>query len=340
MLIEDQTFSRGREDAEGMAEAGCRDFRANAVSRRDALVAGAVGLAGVGLPGLYRARAATTPASTPAAGFGRARSCILIFQWGGPSQLDTWDPKPDAPAEIRGSFGTIETRTPGLRVSEHFPGLAARTDRLAIVRSMTHEDPAHLSTAHRLLTGHLAPRPNSDADGPSAADWPFLGSLLARVRPRGGAIPQSVLMPWTVAHPAAPGGKAPGQHGGWLGPAFDPFRVEGDPNAADFRVEGLRLPAGVTADRLNGRRALRAAIDPAPSLSGTGPAAWDGYCERALDALRSAEAQGAFRVDREDPRVRDRYGRNTHGQCLVLARRLIEAGVPLVTVNWHDDRMF
>ena len=146
-----------------MADAGCRDFRANAVTRRDALVAGAVGMAGVGLPGLYRARASSAILNRPI-GFGRARSCILIFQWGGPSQLDTWDPKPDAPAEIRGQFSTIETRTPGLRISEYFPGLAARTDRLAIVRSMTHEDPAHLSTAHRLLTGHLAPRPNSDAD--------------------------------------------------------------------------------------------------------------------------------------------------------------------------------
>jgi hypothetical protein len=293
-------------------------------------------MAGLGLPGLYRSRAATPGPD----GFGRAKSCLMIFMWGGPSQLDTWDPKPDAPAEIRGSFGTIATRTPGVRISEHFPMLASRTDKLAIVRSMSHDDFTHLSTAHRVLTGHLAPTPHSDAAGPSPNDWPHLGSLVARVRPRRGALPQAVTMPWTVAHPAAPGGKAPGQHGGWLGKAYDPFRVEGDPNAPDFQVEGLGLPEGITADRLGGRRALRDRVDRVEGLSGTGPLAWDGYCDRALDSLRSAEAAGAFRVDCEDPRLRDRYGRNTHGQCLLLARRLIEAGVPLVTVNWHDDHKF
>lgn len=320
---------------------GCREFRqSRGVSRRDAILGGALSMAGLGLPGLFRARAnaATAKAKGPA-GFGQARSCLLIFMWGGPSQLDTWDPKPAAPEEIRGSFGTIATRTPGVRISEHFPMLATRTDRLAIIRSMSHDDFTHLSTAHRILTGHLAPTPHSDAAGPSPNDWPHLGSLVARVRPRRGALPTAVTMPWTVAHPAAPGGKAPGQHGGWLGKAFDPFRVEGDPSADGFQVEGLGLPEGITAARLDGRRALRARIDEPVELSGTGPASWDGYCERALDSLRSAEAAGAFRVDREEPRIRDRYGRNIHGQCLLLARRLIEAGVPLVTVNWHNDGM-
>src|SRR5689334_18939939 len=128
---------------------GCAGFRRLGLSRRGVLRAGALTMTGLGLPELFRRRAsAQTGSRTP--GFGRARSCILIFQWGGPSQLDTWDPKPDAPAEIRGEFGTIETRTPGVRISEHFPLLAAQTHRLAIVRSMSHDDPAHLSTAHRL----------------------------------------------------------------------------------------------------------------------------------------------------------------------------------------------
>jgi hypothetical protein len=315
---------------------GCRGFRRRGPSRREALRAGALAMAGLGLPELYRNRAG---AAGPG-GFGRAKSCLLIFLWGGPSQLDTWDPKPDAPAEIRGSFGTIATRTPGVRISEHFPNLALRTDKLAIVRSMSHDDFAHLSTAHRILTGHLAPTPYSDAAGPSPGDWPHLGSLVARVRPRPGALPPAVTMPWTVSHPAAPGGKAPGQHGGWLGKAYDPFRVEGDPNAQDFRVEGLGLPEGVSADRLGRRRALRAGMVRSPGRSGTEPAAWDRYCERALDSLSSAEAHGAFTLDGEDSLIRDRYGRNTHGQCLLLARRLIEAGVPLVTVNWHDDHRF
>jgi hypothetical protein len=315
---------------------GCHDFRRRGPSRRDALRAGALAMTGLALPELYRNRAA---AAGPG-GFGRAKSCLLIFMWGGPSQLDTWDPKPDAPAEVRGSFNSIATRTPGVRISEHFPMLATRTDKLAIVRSLCHDDFTHLSTAHRVTTGHVAPTQYSDAAGPSPNDWPHLGSLIARVRPRDGVLPQTVTLPWTVAHPAAPGGKAPGQHGGWLGKAYDPFAIEGDPNAPGFHVEGLGLPAGITNERLGGRRNLRAAMDHAPRFPGNGPAAWDRYCERALDSLGSAEASGAFAIDREDPRVRDRYGRNTHGQCLLMARRLIEAGVPLVSVNWHDDHHF
>ncbi len=314
------------------ANGACRGFRRP--SRRQVLRAGALGSFGLALPELFRARAR---AEASASGFGRARSCILIFQWGGPSQLDTWDLKPAAPAEIRGEFAEIATRTPGLRISEHFPRIAQQTHRLAVIRSMTHGDPAHLSTAHRLLTGHLAPTPNSDSAPPSPVDWPSLGSMVAKLRPSAGAMPTAVTIPWTVSHPAAPGGKAPGQHGGWLGKGFDPFRVEGDPNAPGFQVGGLGLPEGVSAARLGDRRALLAGLTAGHDLPGAGAGAWDGFQGRALDALVSAEARGAFQIEREDPKVRDRYGRHIHGQCLLMARRLVEAGVGLVTVNWHDD---
>jgi hypothetical protein len=198
---------------------------------------------------------------------------------------------------------------------------------------MTHDDPAHLSTAHRLLTGHLAPTPNSDAAPPSPRDWPHLGSIVARVRPTRGILPSSVTMPWTVAHPAAPGGRAPGQNAGWLGKTYDPFRVEGDPNAPNFRVAGLELPVGVSPERIQGRRSLLSGLS---ATSGEG-ATWETFQARALDTLTTAEARGAFRIDREDPKTRDRYGRHIHGQCVLMARRLVEAGVGLVTVNWHDD---
>ncbi len=306
---------------------GCEGFRRRQPSRRDALRAGALTLGGLALPRLYAH--AKGPSS---GGFGSARACILIFQWGGPSHLDTWDLKPEAPSGVRGEFQSIETKTPGLRISEHFPLLAAQTHRLAVVRSMTHDDPAHLSTAHRVVTGHIAPKPKSDADGPSSNDWPHLGSLIARVKPRKGSLPDAVTMPWTVAHPAAPGGKAPGQHGGWLGKTYDPFRVDGDPNAPDFRVSGLTLPPGVSPDRMDARRDLLTHLG-----DHNGVPQWDNLQARALDALGSAEARGAFLIDREDPRTRDRYGRHIHGQCLLMARRLVEAGVRLVTVNWHDD---
>lgn len=317
-----------------MTPPGCDQFRAARPSRRAILEAGAVSFAGLGLPGLLRADTSTA-ANPTGAGFGRAKSCILVFAWGGPSHLDTWDPKPDAPADIRGEFQPIATRTPGLFITEHFPQLAQQTHRLAVVRSMTHDDPAHLSTVHLLQTGHLAPKPNSDADGPSTKDWPHLGAFVAKLMPTSGALPPAVTMPWIVSHPAAPGGKAPGQHGGWLGKAYDPFLLDGDPSAPGFQVTGMQLPEGMSYERLASRRGLLgttgAEWDPARLSS------WDSFQGRAIGALESAQARGAFEVAREDPRLRDRYGRNIHGQCLLLARRLVESGVRLVTVNWHDD---
>ncbi len=321
------------------ARGGCDGFRRGGATRREALCAGGLALTGLGLGGLFAGRDAAKGAATRSMprGFGKARSCIMIFQWGGPSQLDTWDLKPDAPEGIRGLFSPIQTATPGVTISEHFPELARRTGRLAIVRSFNHDDPAHLSTAHWTLTGHPAPKPKSDADGPSAKDWPHLGAVVARCRPSGGAIPSAVTMPWTVAHPAAPGGRAPGQDAGWLGKTYDPFRVVGDPNDPGFAVPGLDLPPGVSLDRFAARRAWISESGPAPPIPGRSASAWDSVQARALDALSSADARGAFRLDREDPRTRDRYGRHIHGQCLLLARRLVEAGVGLVTVNWHDD---
>jgi hypothetical protein len=313
----------------------CREFRHLRLSRRDTMRVGALTLAGLGLPGLLRARALGKDSGPN--GFGGAKSCILIFLWGGPSQLDTWDLKPGAPEDIRGSFRPIPTNVPGISISEHFPMLAQQVHRLAIIRSMSHDDAAHLSTAHRILTGHLAPTPNSDAAGPSPRDWPHLGAIVAKLRPTPGAIPTAVNMPWTVMHPAAPGGKAPGQDSGWLGKAYDPFHLSGDPNSSGFHVDGLGLPPGISPGRLAARRSLLARLADAADLSDKGPRSWDAFQQKSLDALISAQARAGFDIEREDPRLRDRYGRHIHGQCLLLARRLIEVGVGLVTVNWHDD---
>lgn len=290
-------------------------------------------LGGLTLPSLFEMRASGAPAVG-----GKAKSCILIFQWGGPSQLDTWDPKPEAPDAIRGSFQAIETSVPGVRISEHFPMLAQRAHQLAIIRSMTHDDLAHLSTVHLLQTGHPAPRPYSDNDGPSTSDWPHLGSLVGWAKPNSGPLPCAVTMPWIVSHPAAPGGKAPGQHGGWLGKSFDPFLIEGNPDDPGFRVPGLDLPDGLNTERLDYRRRLLDQFaSGGPDLPGSGPRSWNGYQGRALDALGSAQARAAFDLSHENPTLRDRYGRHIHGQCLLMARRLVEAGVSLVTVNWHND---
>ncbi|HET6574949.1 MAG TPA: DUF1501 domain-containing protein, partial [Fimbriiglobus sp.] len=292
----------------------CPEFRvARCVSRRGALQAGALGALGLGLPDLL------------ASGTGRppARSCILLFMWGGPSHLDTWDPKPDAPDEVRGPFATIPTTVPGLRVGEHFPRLARLAHRYAVVRSMSHDDPAHLSSVHHLMTGRLAPRPKSDADPPSRNDTPHVGSMLAKLRPSPGPLPPFVELPWRVSHPAAPGGVAPGQDAGWLGPTFDPFLVTGDPNAPGFRVAGLTPTADTPPSRLAGRAGLLRALDDHSVGAGGFPAAQ----RKALELLSSAGAEAAFDLSREPPALRDRYGRHTHGQSCLLARRLIEAGV-------------
>jgi hypothetical protein len=315
---------------------------ARLLSRREALQVGSLGALGLSLPLLLRGReaAAIGPAAAAAsgAGFGRARSAILIFQWGGPSQLDTWDLKPEAPSNVRGEFRPIPTTVPGTQVSEHLPRLARLAHRYAIVRSVSHNDPAHLSSAHHLLTGHLAPKPFSDADGPSQDDFPHMGSVLARLRPSPGKLPAFVTMPWTVMHPAAPGGRAPGQNGGWLGRRYDPLAIEGDPGSPGFQVPGLEPLPGVPPERLLRRRRLLAALDGRGG-AGEHPALRDlrGFQERALEIVGSRDARAAFDLSREDERTRDRYGRHIHGNCLLLARRLVERGVPLVTVNWHND---
>jgi hypothetical protein len=302
-----------------VAVSGCRGFRhAHGLTRRQWLQVGGIGALGLGLPHLLAAQ--------PPARRGRARSCILVFAWGGPSQLDTWDPKPDAPAEVRGEFRSIATSVPGTRVSEHFPRLAGLAHRYAVVRSLTHDDPAHLSSVHHILTGNLAPRPKSDAVPPSRQDSPHLGSVLARLRPAASGLPAFVTVPWIVSHPAAPGGVAPGQNAGWMGPGFDPFVLTGNPAAADFAVPGLSRPGDVSADRLAGRRSLLGRVHAPP-----------GDWQRAFDLLGSPRAQQAFDLGREPERVRDRYGRHIHGQCLLMARRLIEADVRLVQINWHQD---
>ena len=182
---------------------------------------------------------------------------------------------------------------------------------------MTHTDPAHLSPVHHLLTGRVAAKPNSDADGPSRADYPCMGAVLTKLAPSSGQVPTAVTLPWTVAHPAAPGGVAPGQNGGWLGAGFDPFVVTGNPNSANFRVPGLAGPADVNASRLGGRAELLRMLES----SGKSSDGFDGIRSRAFDLLESPTVATAFDLSREPIAVRERYGRHIHGQSCLLARR-------------------
>ncbi|MBI3838370.1 MAG: DUF1501 domain-containing protein [Planctomycetia bacterium] len=319
-------------------ERGCADLRrVQAISRRRVLQAGGLGALGFSLPELWAAQASAGPVSSTmkSAGFGRAKSCIFLFMWGGPSQLDTFDPKPDAPSEVRGPFQPISTRVPGIQLSEHFRSLANLTDKVAILRSLNHDDPAHLSSGHLTLTGHLAPTIKSDAAPPSDRDTPHLGSMLARLRGSSGTLPPFVTLPWQALHPAAPGGRAPGQNAGWLGRKFDPLVATGDPNAPDWKVQELSLLDGVGFDRVNSRRELLHAIDQ--QRAELEAADLTGLKQKAFGLLASENARKAFDLSQEPDSVRQRYGRNIHGQCVLLARRLVEHGVPLVSVNWHND---
>jgi hypothetical protein len=317
----------------------CSDFEhARRFSRRQALQAGGLGLLGLGLTDLLAARSLAGPQAA-ASGFGKAKSCILLFMWGGPSQLDTFDLKPDAPAEVRGEFQPTSTCVPGVQICQHFQHLAQATDRVCLVRSLTHTDPAHLSSGHATLTGNWAPVINSDAEPPSERDSPHIGSVVSKVKPAGRRLPSFVTLPWLAYHPAAPGGKAPGQNGGWLGKSHAPMLLTGDPNAADWKVDQLTLADSITAARLDHRRELLRHIDRQRAALGELPAAVDmtGHQEKAFGLLTSGEARAAFDLTAEPDKTRERYGRNIHGQCVLLARRLVEHGVPLVSVNWHND---
>jgi len=322
------------------ANLACPEFRRLAhSSRRQVLQAGAAGMLGLSLADLFAAQSLAADSAPRLPGFGEAKRCIFLFMWGGPSQLDTFDLKPNAPDTIRGPFQPIATNVPGLQICEHFSQLAKVMDKVAVIRSLAHDDPAHLSSGHTTVTGHLAPVVRSDATPPSPKDTPHLGSVLTRLRPAASAMPPFVLLPWIAFHPAAPGGQAPGQHGGWLGRSYDPLLAAGDPNDPNWKLPALTLQPGVTPELLNNRRELLQQIDSQRAAldSAAAAAAMTGYQARALSVLSSSGVRQAFDIAEETTETRERYGRNIHGQCVLLARRLIEHGVNLVCVNWHND---
>jgi hypothetical protein len=256
---------------------------------------------------------------------------ILIFLTGAPSHLDMFDMKPEAPDEIRGAFQPIATRVPGLAICEHLPRLAARADKYALVRSLSHRENNHLVATHHVLTGY--PQPGAFFDKvASRDDWPCYSSGLSYLRPRHDGMPTGVNLPtFLMEGPLT----WPGQHAGFLGPRHDPWQVTRDPNAPDFRMDNLRLDPAIEVDRLGERRALLAQIDR--QRAGLASAAegrrLSDQQTQAFSLLTSGRIAQAFDMDREPVAVRDRYGRHAFGQSLLLARRLVEAGVPVVQAN-------
>jgi hypothetical protein len=320
-----------------MIEPGCPQFR-NAVAprRREFLRAGSLALLGMSLPHLFQARAAASPPPTPAASFGRAKRVILLFMWGGPAQQDTWDMKPDAPAEYRGDFRPIATNVDGIRICEHFPLLARRCDRLAIVRSVHHPDVNHLTATHFLLTGQDLP----NRQGSTADDWPNLGAVLGKLgRGQPSLPPYVALRPKTELDVPRFVEESRGQGAGWLGPVFQPLTIDADPNGPGFRRAEFSLSAAMEPARLARRLRLRETLDTRLRRLEAHPLlqAHDTSYQRAFNLLSAAGVGKAFDLAQEPDRVRDRYGRHMHGQAVLLARRLAEAGVPLVTVFWQND---
>jgi hypothetical protein len=317
---------------------GCRSFQnVCAASRREFLRAGGLSLFGLGLPRLLQAQGLSS--GTPSGTFGRARACILLFMWGGPAQQETWDLKPDAPAEVRGEFRPIATSVPGISISEHFPALARHAHRLALVRSVHHADVNHTTATHALLTGRPAV---PGIEGRPEEQWPHYGAVLARLH---AGNQHCCLPPFVQMRPTIPGGaprfveSSAGQGAGWLGPALNPFTIDHDPSRPDYHVGEFRLPDDVSFHRLDGRRRLLNLVEEQARQCERSPSiqALDGHYRRAYDLLTTRRALEAFDLEREDPRLRDRYGRHPHGQAVLQARRLVEAGVPIVTVFWQND---
>jgi hypothetical protein len=300
--------------------------------RRELLRAGGLSLFGLSLPKLLRAgEAQPVNQDFRDIGFGRAKRCILLFMWGGPAHQDTWDLKPQAPVEIRGEFKPISTNVAGIQICEHFPELARRTDKLCMVRSVTHTDVNHLTATHFLLTGE--PPPPIDE---RSLQWPHLGSVLSKLGRGLGALPPFVSMRPKLENDVPRFvEQSQGQFAGWLGPQFDPLTIDADPSREGYRVGDLVLQPDLSVQRLRQRRDLLHTINE-PS---TVPAkALDAAQMRAFELLTSAtDERGAFELSQEPQAVRERYGLNPHGQSVLQARRLIERGVPLVTVFWPND---
>jgi hypothetical protein len=298
------------------------------ISRRALLQAGASTVLGLSLADLLRLRAASGPLS------GSAKSVMLLWLWGGPAQLDTWDPKPAAPLEFRGPFAAIATRTPGVRFGELFPQVARLSDTFTVLRSLHTGSNDHGVAGTIGLTGSAAGAVGLDGKPLPGGARPATGSVVARARGLRSPVP-----PFMVIGGRLHQGKKViiGEGGGALGALYDPFRLEYDP-VRGTQVPALQLPAGLTPDRLGDRRKLVQAFDglrhQADRLQAS--RALDDYRAQAFALLTSPAARRMFDLGREPASLADRYGRTRFGQSCLLGRRLVEHGVPFVQVNWSD----
>lgn len=296
------------------------------MTRREFVQIGASSLLGLSLADLLRLR------STAGYQTGTARSVIFLWLWGGPSQLDTWDPKPNAPLDFRGPFAAINTRTTGVRFGELFPQIANLTDKIAVIRSLHTTSNDHGVAGTIGLTGSMSGSVNLGGQAAAGTARPTLGSVVARAKGFRGSMP-----PFMVIGGKLHQGKKAiiGEGGGALGALYDPFRLEYDPEDGT-RIPALRLPDNLTPERLNNRQQLLRSFQTTQRQVEIAGRSIDDYRAQALALLTSPDALRMFDLSQERPEVADRYGRTRFGQSCLLARRLVEHGVPFVQVNWSD----
>jgi hypothetical protein len=301
-------------------------------TRRDLLQAGGLSALGLTLPRVLAYAELSTAGQT----FGRARACLLIYLFGGPSHIDIWDLKPDAPDGFRGEFRPIATNVPGIRICEHLPRLARRADKYCLIRSMTHPHPRHGWGLYYMLTGKRHSRPDLDAP-PTPDDFPGLGALASKLGARRErTAPVAVTLPRWNRFLDLPNDYA-GEKAGFLGSGHDPWLVKALGDGQSFSLAELELPIDVPPGRLSERRDLLAAVDRRIGRWAETAREYDTMQGRAYDLLGSRAIRAAFDLEHEPICLRDRYGRHPFGQGLLVARRLIEAGSMLVQVNWHND---
>lgn len=307
-------------------------------SRREFLRVGGAGLLGLSLGDVFRLQAASTPPKGAAKnGWGNAKSVIMLFLQGGPSHIDIWDPKPDAPSNIRGEFKPIRSNVGGIWLSETMPLLAKQMDKATLIRSLSYTPAGlfnHTAAIYQMMTGYTPDRvsPSGQLEPPSPSDFPHAGSQISRLRP-----PEQPMLPFVMLPRPLQESNVIGKGGtaGFLGPAYDPYYFYQDPNA-EIKLDDLTLRKDVSKERLSRRAKLLDQVNAAmPEIEkAVNNYALDKYYEKAFDLILSGRARDAFDLSKEPAKVRDRYGRHTFGQGCLLARRLVEAGSRFVQMNW------
>jgi hypothetical protein len=301
------------------------------LTRRSFVRLGGLAPLGLGLSQFIEAKS-----GNPSGSFGKAKRCLLLYMWGGPSHIDLFDMKPHAPAELRGPFKEVSTKVPGVRITELMPELGKVVDKIGFIRSVTHSDNNHSTGAHWMLTGHKHPISRENF-GARPSDYPHIGSLVSKFAPTNNGLPPCVALPETIGTTA--GFVTPGQNGGFLGRRYDPFVVNKHPDEPDFAIPNLTPVKGLTQERLRKRVSLMESFDRfRGDLSGTLDVSdLNAVNQHAYNLLTSPRVAHAFNIEAEGQTERERYGMRTFGQSALLARRLLESGVKLVTLYWHRD---